>query len=63
MTALVALDEDPAVRLCTYIVDADPTKLLAPTRRSGDVPAADVPDRVPAQSVVVPMFDPREGGA
>ena len=55
VTALVALDEDPAVRLCTYIVDADPDDLVA------DEPVA-VTFRplefatVPGRSVVVPMF-------
>jgi uncharacterized OB-fold protein len=55
VTALVALDEDPAVRLCTFIVDAAPETL-----------SADAPVRVqfrplefatvPGRSVVVPMF-------
>ncbi len=57
VTALVALDEDPSVRLPTYIVDADPDALGA------DAPVevqfrplafSTVPDR----SVVVPMFAP-----
>ena len=55
VTALVALDEDPAVRLCTYIVDTPPEELVA------DAPVvvtfrplsfATVPDK----SVIVPMF-------
>ncbi|HEV7524082.1 MAG TPA: OB-fold domain-containing protein [Acidimicrobiia bacterium] len=55
VTALVALDEDPAVRLCTYIVGTAPEDLVA------DAPVVvefrpleftTVPDR----SVVVPMF-------
>ncbi len=55
VTALVALDEDPAVRLCTYIVDSEPDELVA------DAPVA-VTFRplefatVPGRSVVVPMF-------
>jgi uncharacterized OB-fold protein len=58
VTALVALDEDPAVRIVTYVVDTDPATLTA------DLPLAvsfrplafpTVPDR----SVVVPMFVPR----
>jgi uncharacterized OB-fold protein len=55
VTALVALAEDPAVRLCTYIVDAAPEELVA------DAPLA-VSFRplefstVPGKSVVVPMF-------
>ena len=57
VTALVALDEDPSVRLCTYIVDAAPDALVA------DAPVA-VTFRplefstVPGRSVVVPMFAP-----
>lgn len=30
VTALVALDEDPRVRLCTYLVDVDPDATLMP---------------------------------
>jgi hypothetical protein len=60
VTALVALAEDPAVRLCTYIVDADPPELRA------DAPVgvvfrpltfATVPDR----AVTVPMFELTSG--
>ena len=29
ITALVALDEDPSIRLCTYLVDADTALLVA----------------------------------
>jgi len=55
VTALVALDEDPAVRIATYIVDADPGTLVA------DAPVeAEFRDlsfsTVPGASVVVPMF-------
>jgi len=55
VTALVALEEDPAVRLCTYIVGTAPEDLVA------DAPVA-VEFRpltfttVPGRSVVVPMF-------
>ena len=55
VTALVALDEDPAVRLCTYIVGTPAEDLVA------DAPVA-VTFRplefttVPGKSVVVPMF-------
>ena len=55
VTALVALVEDPAVRLCTYVVGAAPEELVA------DAPVA-VSFRplefttVPGRSVVVPMF-------
>jgi len=57
VSALVALDEDPAVRVVSYVVDADADALHA------DMPLeatfrplsfATVPDR----SVVVPMFTP-----
>jgi uncharacterized OB-fold protein len=58
VTALVALEEDPAVRLPTYLVDAEPESL-----------AADEPVRVtfrplafstvPGRSVIVPMFERR----
>ena len=55
VTALVALAEDPAVRLCTYVVDSAPDELVA------DAPVA-VSFRplefttVPGKAVVVPMF-------
>ena len=57
VTALVALDEDPAVRVVTLIVDADPDSLRAEmpmvvTFRPLRFPT--VPDR----EVVVPMFTP-----
>jgi uncharacterized OB-fold protein len=57
VTALVALAEDPAVRLCTYVVD------VAPEALGADAPVA-VSFRplefatVPGKSVVVPMFTP-----
>jgi uncharacterized OB-fold protein len=55
VTALVALEEDPAVRLVTYVVDVDPGALaadlpLAVTFRPLAFPT------VPDTSVVVPMF-------
>jgi uncharacterized OB-fold protein len=56
VTALVALEEDAAVRVVTYLVDAEPESL-----------AADEPLRVtfrplafptvPGRSVIVPMFE------
>ncbi len=55
VTALVALVEDPAVRLCTYVVGTAPEELVA------DAPVA-VSFRplefttLPGKSVVVPMF-------
>ena len=57
VTALVALEEDPAVRVVTYIVDAEPEALTA------DMPVEVVfrPlsfPTVPDRSVPVPMFVP-----
>jgi Predicted nucleic-acid-binding protein containing a Zn-ribbon len=61
VTALVALVEDPAVRLCTYIVDVEAESLTADialhvTFRTLSFPT--VPDR----TVMVPMFAPSNGG-
>jgi hypothetical protein len=56
VTALVAIDEDPAVRLPTYMVDAEPESLRAdePVRVSfRPLSFSTVPDK----SVVVPMFE------
>jgi uncharacterized OB-fold protein len=55
VTALVSLEEDPAVRIVSYIVDCEPDALAA------DLPVEAVfrPLRfptVPARSVPVPMF-------
>ena len=58
VTALVAIVEDPAVRLPTYLVDADPDRLRADE-------AVQVTFRplsfstVPDKSVIVPMFERR----
>jgi uncharacterized protein len=62
VTALVALDEDPAVRIVSYIVDCDPEAL------SADMPVEVVfrPLRfptVPDRSVPVPMFVPASPSA
>lgn len=62
VTALVALDEDPAVRIVSYIVDCDPDALTA------DMPVEVVfrPLRfptVPDRSVPVPMFVPASPSA
>ena len=57
VTALVALDEDPNVRIPTYVVDADPDTLQADQPMSvvfRPLAFSTVPDR----SVVVPMFVP-----
>ena len=61
VTALVALEEDPAVRIVTYIVDALPEQLRADQPVEVDfrpLSFATVPDR----AVTVPMFRPVEGG-
>jgi uncharacterized protein len=57
VTALVSLEEDPAVRIVSYIVDCEPEALAA------DLPVEAVfrPLRfptVPDRSVAVPMFVP-----
>jgi uncharacterized OB-fold protein len=57
VTALVALDEDPAVRLCTYIVDAAPDTLVADAPFEVTFRPLEFPT-VPGRSVVVPMFTP-----
>ena len=60
VSALVALDEDPAVRIVSYVVDVEPDALQA------DMPLAVAfrPLRfptVPDHSVVVPMFTAAAG--
>jgi uncharacterized OB-fold protein len=55
VTALVALDEDPAVRIATYIVDAAPDTLVADVPVEVDFRALSF-STVPGRSVVVPMF-------
>ena len=57
VTSLVALDEDPAVRLCTYIVDAAPETLVADAPVEVTFRPLEFPT-VPGRSVVVPMFTP-----
>ena len=61
VTALVALEEAPEVRIVTYVVDTEPAALerdlpLSVTFRPLAFPT--VPDR----RVVVPMFTPRDVG-
>ncbi len=56
VTALVALEEDPAVRLCTYVVGTAPEDLVA----DAPVVATFRPlefTTVPGKVVVVPMFE------
>jgi uncharacterized OB-fold protein len=57
VTALVVLDEDPAVRLCTYVVDADPDALSADAPVEVVFRPLEFPT-VPGKSVTVPMFRP-----
>lgn len=60
VTALVALEEDVAVRVVTYLVDAEPESLVA----DEPVQATFRPlsfSTVPGKSVIVPMFE-RENG-
>jgi uncharacterized OB-fold protein len=62
VTALIALEEDSAVRVVSYVVDADPAALRA------DMPVAAVfrPltfPTVPDHTVTVPMFAPRSEGS
>ena len=56
VTALVAIDEDPAVRVVTYLVDAEPEALVAdePVQFTFRPLAFST---VPGKSVVVPMFE------
>jgi uncharacterized OB-fold protein len=57
VTALVALDDDPAVRIVSYVVECDPDEL----RVDQPVEAVFLPlsfPTVPGRSVTVPMFVP-----
>ena len=58
VTALVALEEDPAVRIVTYVVDADPATLVADLPLQVSFRPLAFPT-VPDRRVVVPMFAPR----
>ena len=55
VTALVALEEEPAVRLVTYVVDVDPALLTADLPLSVTFRPLSFPT-VPDREVVVPMF-------
>jgi len=55
VTALVALAEDPAVRLCTYLVDTPPEQLVADAAVAVSFRPLEF-TTVPGRSVVVPMF-------
>lgn len=61
VTALVALVEDPAVRLCSYIVDAEPESLTADTPLRVTFRPLSF-STVPDHSVIVPMFTTGNGG-
>jgi uncharacterized OB-fold protein len=57
VTALVALDEDPAVRIVTLIVDAEPATLVAEQPVEVTFRPLSFPT-VPDKTVTVPMFRP-----
>jgi len=54
-TALVALEEDPAVRIVTLLVDVDPAALAADQPMTVVFRPLTFPT-VPDHAVVVPMF-------
>jgi uncharacterized protein len=55
VTALVALAEDPAVRLCTYVVGTEPHDLVADAAVAVTFRPLEFAT-VPGRSVIVPMF-------
>jgi uncharacterized OB-fold protein len=57
LTALIALDEDPAVRIVTRLVDVDPMTLAVDLPMEVTFRPLAFPT-VPDRSVVVPMFRP-----
>jgi uncharacterized protein len=57
VTALVALDEDPEVRIVTYVVDCDPEALAAAVALEVVFRPLSFPT-VPGKAVPVPMFVP-----
>jgi uncharacterized OB-fold protein len=61
VTALVALEEDPAVRVVSFVVAADPAELsvdMPVTARFGPLPLAGAP-----ADLIVPLFAPIGGAA
>ena len=58
VTALVALEEGPAVRIVTYVVDADPDDARRRPARSRSTFRPLAFPTVPDRSVAVPMFAP-----
>jgi uncharacterized OB-fold protein len=61
VTALVALVEDPSVRLCSYVVDAEPESLTADAALHVTFRPLSFPT-VADRTVVVPMFKLSNGG-
>jgi uncharacterized OB-fold protein len=57
VTGLVALDEDPAVRIVSYVVDCDPDSLAADQPLEATFRELRFPT-VPDKSITVPMFAP-----
>jgi uncharacterized protein len=57
VTGLVALDEDPAVRLVSFVVECDPAGLVADQPLEVTFRPLSFPT-VPGKSVTVPMFVP-----
>ena len=57
VTELVALEEDPAVRIVSYVVDCDPVMLVADQPLEVVFRPLSFPT-VPGRSVTVPMFAP-----
>ena len=55
VTALVALAEDPAVRLCSYVVDVEPEQLRADAALRVAFRPLSFPT-VPDRAVIVPVF-------
>ena len=58
VTGLVALDEDPSVRIVTLIVDVEPDALVAEAPMQATFRPLRFPT-VPDREVVAPMFRPR----
>jgi uncharacterized OB-fold protein len=58
VTALVALEEAPEVRIVTYVVDVDPTDLVADLALAVTFRPLSFPT-VPGREVAVPMFTAR----
>jgi uncharacterized OB-fold protein len=62
VTALIALEEDAAVRVVSYVVDVEPDALVAGMRVVAVFRSLSFPT-VPDDSVTVPMFVPATNGA